>query len=90
MRLTKYTWVLLVGALIFAACGPKKATKQTLAQLEECKKALESAEARKTELVSKINSLSGDIEAKKSRIASLQSERDSLSYWLHEVLEKGY
>jgi len=90
MRFRKYTWMLMVGAMLFAACGPKKATKETLTQLEECNSALESAEARKAELESSINSLEANINAKKSRIEALQSERDSLNYWLHEVLEKGY
>ncbi|MGB9824022.1 MAG: hypothetical protein ACPLN0_04650 [Candidatus Hydrothermia bacterium] len=86
----RYIGLLALGAFIFASCGPKKATKQTLAQLEECQKALQAAEARKAELVTSIENMKSDNEAKKAKIASLKAERDSLSYWLHEVLEKGY
>ncbi|MEO0198924.1 MAG: hypothetical protein ABIM42_04490 [candidate division WOR-3 bacterium] len=82
--------LLALGTFIFVACGPKKATKQTLAQLEECQKALNAAEAKKAELVANIENLTKDNEAKKAKLASLKAERDSLSYWLHEVLEKGY
>lgn len=82
--------LLALGTFLFVACGPKKATKQTLAQLEECRKALASAEVKKDELTSKIGKLTKENEAKKAKLASLKAERDSLSYWLHEVLEKGY
>lgn len=86
----KYLGILTLGAMLLVACGPKKATKKTLAQLEECQNALSSAEARKAELVSKIDQLTKENESKKATIKSLEAERDSLSYWLHEVLEKGY
>jgi|UniRef100_A0A7V3KM99 peptidoglycan hydrolase CwlO-like protein len=90
MSYKKMGMVFIAGALLLAACGPKKATKQTLAQLEECNKALQSAEQKKAELQANIDSKNASIEAKKAQLSQLQAERDSLSYWLHEVLEKGY
>ncbi len=89
MDLIKYGKFLLAGALILGACAPR-AKKQTLAEIEECQKALSSAEAKKAELVANIESKKSAIEEKKAQIQNLEAERDSLSYWLHEVLEKGY
>lgn len=89
MVLNKYTKLLLAGVLVLGACAPR-AKKQTLAEIEECQKALSSAEARKAELVSGIEAKKTAINEKKAQIQNLEAERDSLSYWLHEVLEKGY
>ncbi|MDI6850434.1 MAG: hypothetical protein QMD82_00640 [bacterium] len=90
MRYKKLGMILIVGALLLAGCGPKKATKQTLAQLEECNNALQSAEQNKAELQANIEAKNASIEEKKAQLSQLEAERDSLSYWLHEVLEKGY
>ncbi len=89
MKLKKYAKLVLAGALILGACAPR-AKKQTLAEIEECQKALSSAEARKAELVSGIEAKKSAVEQKKAQIQNLEAERDSLSFWLHEVLEKGY
>ncbi len=82
---------LLVGTgilvALFAGCGPKKATKETMSQIEECRKAEESANQKIAELNAQIKELQS--ENLDSKIQSLQHERDSLKNYL-ELLEKGY
>lgn len=82
---------LLVGvgmlAVIFAGCGPKKATKETLSQIEECRKAEEAANQKIAELNAKINELKS--QNLDTQIKALEHERDSLKNYL-ELLEKGY
>lgn len=78
-----------VGILvaILAGCGPKKATKETLSQIEECRKAEQAASQKIEELNAQINQLeSENLDAK---IEALQKERDSLKNYL-ELLEQGY
>uniref|UniRef100_A0A7C2K0U6 Lipoprotein n=1 Tax=candidate division WOR-3 bacterium TaxID=2052148 RepID=A0A7C2K0U6_UNCW3 len=90
MSYKKAGLIFVAGAFLLAACGPKKATKQTLAQLEECNNALQSAEQKRAELQANVDAKIASIEEKKAQLSQLEAERDSLSYWLHEVLEKGY
>jgi septal ring factor EnvC (AmiA/AmiB activator) len=71
------------------SCGPRKASKETLSQIEELKSAIESAKAKKSELATKIESLKKDLERKDTVINQLESEIDSLRRWLN-LLEQGY
>ena len=74
-------------AVILAGCGPKKATKETLSQIEECRKAEQAASQKIDELNAQIRQLqSQDLD---SKIQALQHERDSLKNYL-ELLEQGY
>ena len=74
-------------AVILAGCGPKKATKETLSQIEECRKAEQAASQKIDELNAQIKQLqSEDLD---SKIQALQHERDSLKNYL-ELLEQGY
>ncbi len=85
----KLSLVATVGvlAVILAGCGPKKATKETLSQIEECRKAEQSANQKIEELNAQIQQLqSNDLD---SKIKALQSERDSLKNYLN-ILEQGY
>ena len=74
-------------AVILAGCGPKKATKETLSQIEECRKAEQAAQQKIEELNAQIQQLqSEDLD---SKIQALESERDSLKNYLN-LLEQGY
>jgi len=77
---------LLVGGL---SCGPRKASKETLSQIDELKSAIESAKAKKIELEGKIEALRKDLDRKNTEINRLESELDSLRRWLN-ILEQGY
>ncbi len=74
-------------AVILAGCGPKKATKETLSQIEECRKAEQAASQKIEELNAQINQLKS--ENLDSKIEALQQERDSLKNYL-QLLEQGY
>lgn len=74
-------------AVILAGCGPKKATKETLSQIEECRKAEQAAQQKIEELNAQIQELKSD--NLDSKIQALQHERDSLKNYLN-LLEQGY
>ncbi len=73
--------------VILAGCGPRKATKETLSQIEECRKAEQAANQKIEELNAQIKQLqSEDLD---SKIQALEHERDSLKNYLN-LLEQGY
>jgi len=88
----KAIWVMLIAALslVAAGCGPKKATKETLSQIEECKSAYEEAKVRKSDLEKELANLKAQLDEKQQTVETLKAERDSLNDWLTNVLEKGY
>ncbi len=74
-------------AVGLSGCGPKKATRETLSQIEECKKAEESANQKLQQLQAQIDQLKGN--NLDQQITTLQQKRDSLKAYL-DLLEKGY
>ncbi len=74
-------------AVILTGCGPKKATKETLSQIEECRKAEQAAQQKIEELNAQIQELKSD--NLDGKIQALQHERDSLKNYLN-LLEQGY
>lgn len=83
-------FIMVVGLLAGGLnCGPRKASKETLTQIDELKSAIESAKAKKSELEAKIADLKKDLDRKDTVINQLESELDSLRRWLN-LLEQGY
>jgi peptidoglycan hydrolase CwlO-like protein len=67
-----------VSYFAFVGCGPKYASKETLAELEEAEKACEAAKMEVKNLEKKMEQLKEDITAKEARIVELEMQLNEL------------
>lgn len=68
----------LVSFIAFVGCGPKYASKETMAQLEEAKKACESAKSEVKNLEKQIEELKNEKAAKEAKVAELEKQLGDL------------
>lgn len=68
----------VVGYFGAVGCGPKYASEETLAELEEAEAACQAAKLEVKSLENQIVQLKGDIEAKEARIVELEEQLKEL------------
>ena len=69
---------LLVSFVGFIGCGPKYASKETMAELEEARDACEKAKAEVKSLETRIEDLKQEKTAKEARIVELEKQLEEL------------
>ncbi len=79
----KFVTILFLLSFVIAlmgtiGCGPKYASKGTLAELEEAKQACESAKMEFKDLEKKIEQLKEEISSKEAKIVNLEKQLETL------------
>jgi len=71
-------FALLILATFIFACGPKMASRETLNMLDECQKAVSSAEAKLSDLETQEKNLKQEEAQKEMQVKELEATVNSL------------
>lgn len=72
--LSVFILLIIASALILTSCGPKKASQETLAELEELRMAADAAEADASTCATKVEDLQMKIKDLEAEIEELKME----------------
>ncbi len=81
--------MLSIIGLSLSGCGPKMASQETLAKLNQVCSAADAAQQQIQQVQAQIDKLQQEKGDKQKQLQALKAERDSLRAWL-DLLEKGY